>query len=62
MDVFFKIEYENNLMRVGKIITDHGVIETPNFVPVATLGSIKALDCVSVKNLGIQAIFCNTYH
>ncbi len=62
MDVFFKIEYENNLMRVGKIITDHGVIETPNFVPVATLGSIKALDSVSVKNLGIQAIFCNTYH
>ncbi len=62
MGLFFEIEYESDLMRVGKIVTDHGVIETPNFVPVATLGSIKALDSVSVRNLGIQAIFSNTYH
>jgi queuine tRNA-ribosyltransferase/7-cyano-7-deazaguanine tRNA-ribosyltransferase len=62
MSDFFKIEYKEGLIRVGKIITDHGVIETPNFIPVATLGSIKALDSVSVYNLGIQAIFCNTYH
>jgi queuine tRNA-ribosyltransferase len=62
MSDFFKIEYKDGLMRVGKIITDNGVLETPNFIPVATLGSIKALDSVSVLNLGIQAIFCNTYH
>ena len=62
MSDFFKIEYKDGLKRVGKIITDNGVLETPNFIPVATLGSIKALDSVSVLNLGIQAIFCNTYH
>ena len=59
---FFDIKYKNGLMRVGKIVTDNGIIDTPNFVPVATLGTIKALDSVKVKELGIQAIFCNTYH
>lgn len=48
--------------RVGKIHTPHGTIETPNFVPVATNASVKALDSVMVTELGIQLLFCNTYH
>lgn len=48
--------------RVGKIHTPHGVIDTPNFVAVGTNGTLKALDSVSVDALGLQLMFCNTYH
>jgi queuine tRNA-ribosyltransferase len=48
--------------RVGRIHTPHGVIDTPNFVAVGTNGSIKGLDSLLVENLGIQLMFCNTYH
>lgn len=48
--------------RVGKITTAHGVIDTPNFVGVGTNGSIKALDNATVEQIGLQLMFCNTYH
>lgn len=48
--------------RVGRIHTPHGIIETPNFVPVGTNATLKALDAVTVQNLGVQLMFCNTYH
>ena len=48
--------------RVGKIYTPHGVIDTPNFVAVGTNGTIKALDNVMVGSIGLQLMFCNTYH
>ncbi len=48
--------------RVGRIHTPHGVIDTPNFVAVGTNGVIKALDSQMVEQLGIQLMFCNTYH
>jgi queuine tRNA-ribosyltransferase len=48
--------------RVGRIHTPHGVIDTPNFVAVGTNGTIKALDNATVHNIGLQLMFCNTYH
>ncbi len=48
--------------RVGRIYTPHGVIDTPNFVAVGTNGSLKALSNVEVSQLGLQLMFCNTYH
>ena len=48
--------------RVGKIYTPHGVIETPNFVPVGTNASLKALDSRMIDQLELQLMFCNTYH
>lgn len=48
--------------RVGRIHTPHGIIDTPNFVAVGTNGTVKALDNLMVENLGIQLMFCNTYH
>ena len=48
--------------RVGRIHTPHGIIDTPNFVAVGTNGTLKALDNVMVNNMGLQLIFCNTYH
>lgn len=48
--------------RVGRIHTPHGIIDTPNFVAVGTNGTIKALDSELASQLGLQLMFCNTYH
>lgn len=48
--------------RVGRITTPHGIIDTPNFVAVGTHGTLKALDSEMVNALGLQLMFCNTYH
>lgn len=48
--------------RVGRIHTPHGVIDTPNFVGVGTNGTLKTLDNTAVQNIGLQLMFCNTYH
>lgn len=48
--------------RVGRIHTPHGIIDTPNFVAVGTNGTLKALDSRLVDELGLQLMFCNTYH
>lgn len=48
--------------RVGRIHTPHGIIDTPNFVAVGTNATIKALDSHMVDALGVQLLFCNTYH
>lgn len=48
--------------RVGKIHTPHGLIDTPNFVAVGTNAALKAIDSKMVDSLGVQLMFCNTYH
>lgn len=48
--------------RVGKIHTPHGTVDTPNFVAVGTNGTLKALDNDLVDTIGLQLMFCNTYH
>jgi queuine tRNA-ribosyltransferase len=48
--------------RVGRIHTPHGIIDTPHFVAVGTNGTLKALDTATVDSLGLQLMFCNTYH
>lgn len=48
--------------RVGRIHTPHGIIETPNFVPVATNACIKMVDSSVINQLDVQLMFCNTYH
>lgn len=48
--------------RVGRIHTPHGIIDTPNFVAVGTNATLKALDSLSADQLGLQLMFCNTYH
>lgn len=49
--------------RAGKITTDHGIIETPIFMPVGTVGSVKAVTQEQLKNdVKAQIILGNTYH
>lgn len=48
--------------RVGRIHTPHGIIDTPGFVAVGTNATLKAIDNELVNGLGLQLMFCNTYH
>lgn len=48
--------------RFGLIETIRGAIETPYFVPVSTLGSLRSLDARDMDELGVQCSLCNTYH
>ncbi len=46
--------------RIGEINTPHGVIKTPAFIPVATLGVIKG--AVEAQEANVQCQICNTFH
>ncbi len=48
--------------RAGLIETSHGVVETPIFMPVGTLGSVKSLAPEELVEAGAQIILGNTYH
>ena len=49
--------------RAAKLYTDHGIIETPIFMPVGTLGTVKAVHQRELKNdIKAQIILGNTYH
>jgi len=49
--------------RAGEITTDHGVIQTPIFMPVGTAGTVKAVHQRELKNdIKAQIILGNTYH
>ena len=48
--------------RRGRLITAHGVIETPAFMPVGTQGSVKAVSPDELRKVGTQIVLGNTYH
>lgn len=48
--------------RAGEIITPHGTIPTPIFMPVGTHGAVKALQPSMLEDLDIKIILSNTYH
>jgi queuine tRNA-ribosyltransferase len=49
--------------RAGRITTDHGIIETPIFMPVGTVGSVKGIHFRELKeDIHAQIILGNTYH
>ena len=49
--------------RTGTLVTDHGTIETPIFMPVGTAGTVKAVHQRELKeDIGAQIILGNTYH
>jgi len=61
----FKLEASDNLSkaRAGEIFTEHGIIQTPVFMPVGTAGSVKAVHQRELKeDINAQIILGNTYH
>lgn len=62
---FFTLQHTdtNSAARAGSIETDHGTIETPIFMPVGTVGSVKAVHLREIKDdINAQIILGNTYH
>ncbi len=51
-----------SMARSGKLMTPHGVINTPAFIPVGTKAGVKALTPEMVESVGAQAVLANTYH
>lgn len=55
-------ESKETKARLGRIITPHGEIETPVFMPVGTRATVKTMTPEEVKDLGAKIILSNTYH
>lgn len=63
MDFKIKTSCANTNARTGVITTDHGEIETPIFMPVGTVGSVKAVHMRELRDeIKAQIILGNTYH
>ncbi|MFC1883973.1 tRNA guanosine(34) transglycosylase Tgt [Thermodesulfobacteriota bacterium] len=48
--------------RAGEIETSHGTFKTPVFMPVGTLGAVKAVSPDDLEDIGVEIILANTYH
>jgi len=54
---------KNSKARAGALHTDHGVVETPIFMPVGTVGTVKGVHQYEIENeIKAQIILGNTYH
>jgi queuine tRNA-ribosyltransferase len=62
VSIEFKIEATSGRARAGKLITPHGEIETPVFMPVGTLATVKGVPQDLLEELGVQILLGNTYH
>ena len=59
---FFTLTDTDGDARAGILHTPHGDVPTPAFMPVATQGSVKALDSADLRNIGADIVLANTYH
>ena len=58
----FTLLKEDGQARAGLLKLHHGDVETPIFMPVGTVGSVKSLLPEDLETLGAQIILANTYH
>lgn len=61
-DFKFAIKSEVGRSRAGKLLTPHGVVNTPVFMPVGTKATVKSLSASDVNKLGADILLANTYH
>src|SRR5690242_9204479 len=62
MSFEFKISAESGTARAGTFTTPHGTVETPVFMPVGTLATVKSLDPADLVAMGASMILGNAYH
>ncbi len=62
MSFRFKIEATDGRARAGRFFTPHGEVETPVFMPVGTVGTVKGVPQDTLEELGVQILLNNTYH
>jgi queuine/archaeosine tRNA-ribosyltransferase len=62
MSFRFQIEATDGRARAGRFFTPHGEVETPVFMPVGTVGTVKGVPQDTLEELGVQILLNNTYH
>ncbi len=64
MDLKYTIEKEcdRTHARLGSFQTTHNTVQTPIFMPVGTMASVKGVDPADLQDLGATIILGNTYH
>ncbi len=60
--VSFRVEHHDGAARAGVLLTPHGAVPTPAFMPVGTRGTVRALDARDLREVGAQMVLANTYH
>lgn len=61
-DFRFQVTHRDGAARRGALLTPHGVVQTPAFMPVGTRGAVKAVTQQHLEELGAEIILSNTYH
>jgi queuine tRNA-ribosyltransferase len=62
MSIQFQVETRAGAARAGRMITPHGEVETPVFMPVGTAATVKGIPQDVLEELGVQILLGNTYH
>ena len=58
----FEVETTAGAARAGVFTTPHGAVESPAFMPVGTLATVKAIDPSELRTMRAQMILSNAYH
>ncbi len=58
----FSLKKTQGRARLGELVTPHGRVATPAFMPVATQATVKTLTPEEVLELGTEMLLCNAYH
>ena len=62
LTVGFDILARDGAARRGRLLTAHGVVDTPVFMPVGTAATVKAMTAEGVAATGARLVLGNTYH
>lgn len=62
LSAMLTITHQNKKGRRGVLSTNHGVIQTPFFMPVGTAGAMKGITLEDLEMLGAEILLSNTYH
>jgi len=58
----FTVTHTDGAARRGKLVLDGGEVDTPQFMPVGTVASVKAIAPDDLRRAGAQLVLANTYH
>jgi queuine tRNA-ribosyltransferase len=62
VSIEFQVEATSGAARAGRLLTPHGEVETPVFMPVGTLASVKGVSQDILEELDVQILLGKTYH
>lgn len=62
MSFAFQLLHQRGQARRGRLHTPHGTVDTPEFLPVGTQATVKALTPRQLQEVGVQGLLANTYH